>query len=136
MRKPPMVCGMCRETWNIEADEVTCTCGQQLYRVMIGLDGQVIGPPSMPEDVRQQMQAAWEAQRVVAMEPKRPFVLQPDRVAADAHAAFGREAESADRNEFYASWSAFDAALATMSPLQQNVQRKAEIIELERMLRT
>lgn len=146
MNKPPMQCQNCNASYNIEPDEVRCVCGQQLFRVMIGPDGQLTGPPSMPEHIRRQMQHAWEQNRELFTEPQqqgdgyreigvRPsnrFTLQPDQVARDAAAAFGREAERSSRGEFYASWSAYDAALQGMSPMQQNVQRKAEILDLER----
>ena len=142
-----MICQSCKREWDIEPDEVRCACGQQLFRVMIGPDGRLTGPPSMPEHIREQMQHAWEQNRHLFTEPEArqawnasarpsdPFVLEPDRVAQDAAAAFGREAERARRDEFYASWDSYDAALAGMSLLQQDVQRKAEILALEQMLR-
>lgn len=78
-----------------------------------------------PEDYAQQMRD-WAAKYGV-----KP--LQPNEVSRDAAAAFGRESENASRDEFYASWSAYDAALRGMSRAQQDLQRRAEILELERM---
>ena len=149
MQKPPMICKTCSRQWDIEPDEVRCDCGQQLFRVMIGPDGQLYGPPSMPEHIRAQMQQAWEQNRHLftqtetrrawneaqRVEPETPFVLQPDQVAKDAVAAFGRESEAARHDEFYASWSAYDEAIAAMPPRQQALQRKAEILALEQMTR-
>lgn len=37
------------------------------------------------------------------------------------------------QRDWYASWDAYDAAQAGMLPLAREAQRKAEIVELERM---
>lgn len=56
-----------------------------------------------------------------------------DLARQDARARFD-EGIGASRDEFYAGWAAYDAALQTFSSAQQDLQRKAEILDLERQL--
>jgi hypothetical protein len=149
MAKPPMVCARCGNQYHVQQDSIQCECGQMLYRVTLTPNGPQ-GPPEMPEKVREQMVKAWEWQQGDShrkqvqdgfAQEMRDWALQngvrpldPEQVRRDARAAFGREAEDATREDFYASWSAYDAALEAMPPRQQQLQRRAEVLELERML--
>lgn len=159
--KPPMVCKSCGRSYHIHADETRCVCGQHLFRVTLTPDGRLQGPPSMPEHVRALMEQRWREQQSVRLDTDtyRRFPpheinhrgdehfhaygggfsdftpMQPQDVSRDASAAFGRASENVSREEFYASWSAYDAALEVMGEQQRILQQRAEVMELERMVR-
>lgn len=60
--------------------------------------------------------------------------ITPRDIQRDTRAHFSTGMEAHTPAEFYAVWAAYDAALANMPLPQQDLQRKAEILELERLV--
>lgn len=134
-------CGQCGRSLDVPDHQnvVICLCkaaisrpGTPLSEIVVAMKAAGVMPAI---DYGEQMREWAARNNVTPLYPqtKPNFPLQPDQVARDASAAFGRESENATRAEFYASWSAYDAALQGMPPRQQDLQRRAEVLELERM---
>lgn len=133
--KPPLECLSCGSKYFVSDDYTRCGCGQDLWRVEM-VDGHPVGPPSMPEHLKQAMAREWRqrmAQRTQYWHSNQaPVPFTPRDMRHDARNEFGRESDDRSRAEFYAMWAAYDHAVLGMPAPQQALQRSAEILELER----
>lgn len=59
--------------------------------------------------------------------------IKPSDITRDTRTRFSDGLELHTPAEFYATWAAYDAAVLNMPLPQQDLQRKAEIAELERL---
>lgn len=92
----------------------------------------VLSKPGVPiaETLAVMRNAGMLPVRVDAPPPFPPFDTR--QIRAFASEAFGRLADEATPQEFYATWRAYDSALQGMQAGQQGFQRGAELLELER----
>jgi hypothetical protein len=108
-------CGACGRgvEFGMSTLAMRCLCGAIITKTMMRAEPDYAG-----------QMADWAAAHGVTP-------LDPQRVAQDAREQFSVPVRTS-RDEFYASWSAYDAALSGMSQAQRILQQRAEVLELER----
>lgn len=62
---PPLHCSRCGTDYFVQADYFKCRCGCDLWRVAFH-NGRLVGPPSMPPHVLEQMEQAFRARFLTA----------------------------------------------------------------------